>query len=64
MATFFTGGAMGSALGGWTYARGGWSLSMWVALSLPLLALVWFLTERSTAVGGESSTTGPDQTRR
>jgi predicted MFS family arabinose efflux permease len=64
MATFFTGGAVGSALGGWTYARGGWSLSMWVALSLPLLALAWFLTERSTAAGSENSTTGPDQTRR
>jgi len=45
MAIFFAGGAISSALGGWTYAHGGWSLSMWVGLGLPVLALICYLTE-------------------
>ncbi|CAH2601906.1 Uncharacterized MFS-type transporter YdeR [Rhodovastum atsumiense] len=45
MATFFAGGAFGSALGGWTYARGGWPLTIWAGLALPALALAGFLTE-------------------
>ena len=49
MATFFVGGAVGSALGGWTYARGGWSATMWAGLCLPVLALACYLTERSPA---------------
>jgi predicted MFS family arabinose efflux permease len=43
MATFFAGGAIGSALGGWAYAQGGWSQAAWTALAFPLTALVWFL---------------------
>ena len=46
MATFFAGGAAGSALGGWSYAHGGWSLTMWAGLVLPVLAFGCFLTER------------------
>ncbi len=46
MAAFFAGGALCSALGGWTYAQGGWSLSMWVGLALPLLALTCYLSEQ------------------
>lgn len=46
MATFFAGGGAGSALGGWSYAHGGWSLTMWAGLGLPVLALACFLTER------------------
>jgi len=46
MATFFAGGAACSALGGWAYAQGGWSLTMWVGLALPILAFVFYLTER------------------
>ena len=45
MAFFFLGGAAGSALGGWSYAKGGWSLSTWFGLILPVLALACFLTE-------------------
>ncbi len=45
MATFFLGGAICSALGGWTYAQGGWSLSMAVALALPIMAFLGFLSE-------------------
>ena len=46
MAAYFAGGAVGSALGGWSYAHGGWSLTMWAGLGLPVLALAAFLTER------------------
>ncbi|MXP62299.1 MFS transporter [Roseomonas sp. M0104] len=46
MATFFTGGALGSALGGWSYATGGWPLTAWVGLALPVLALLYYATER------------------
>jgi predicted MFS family arabinose efflux permease len=48
MTTFFTGGAIGSAVGGWSYAYGGWNLTSWIGLGLPLAALAYFLTERST----------------
>jgi predicted MFS family arabinose efflux permease len=51
MATFFAGGAGGSALGGWAYANGGWSLSMWVGLSLPTLALGFHLGEWKSKSG-------------
>jgi len=50
MATFFAGGATCSALGGWAYAQGGWSLTMWVGLALPLLAFVFYLTEGPSIV--------------
>ena len=45
MATFFAGGAIGSALGGWSYAMDGWSLTMEAGLALPILAAACFLTE-------------------
>ncbi|MDL2397630.1 MFS transporter [Rhizobium mayense] len=46
MATFFTGGALGSAIGGWAYATGGWNLASWIAVGFPVVALLIFLTER------------------
>jgi predicted MFS family arabinose efflux permease len=46
MATFFAGGAIGSALGGWAYAQGGWPQAAWTALCFPLLALAYFVTEK------------------
>ncbi len=46
MATFFGGGAIGSALGGWSYAEGGWPLTMAAGLLLPVIALAYFLTEK------------------
>ena len=45
MATFFMGGAIGSAGGGWAYARGGWDLATWIGFALPLLALACYATE-------------------
>lgn len=43
MATFFAGGALGSALGGWSYAQGGWSQAAWTGLAFALLALGQFM---------------------
>ncbi|MBB4569072.1 MFS transporter [Rhizobium leucaenae] len=46
MATFFAGGAFGSAIGGWAYATGGWNLASWIGVCFPVVALLIFLTER------------------
>ncbi|MDR6554851.1 MFS transporter [Paenibacillus qinlingensis] len=45
MAIFFIGGAVGSFVGGLTYAHGGWVLTAWIGALLPFLALLYFLTE-------------------
>lgn len=46
MAIFFVGGAIGSALGAWAYARGGWAWASAIGFALPALALGYFATER------------------
>lgn len=46
MATFFAGGALGSALGGWAYATGGWTMAAWIGFCFPAFAFLLFLTER------------------
>lgn len=46
MAIFFIGGALGSFLGGWSYALGGWELSVWIGCAMPLIALLFFLFDR------------------
>jgi predicted MFS family arabinose efflux permease len=45
VATFFAGCAIGSALGGWAYAEGGWTLTAWVGFASPIAALAYFMTE-------------------
>ncbi|MEO6918436.1 MAG: MFS transporter [Collimonas sp.] len=45
MTTFFAGGAIGSAVGGWAYAQGGWELTSRVGFALPVLALFYYATE-------------------
>lgn len=45
MATFFIAGAIGSGVGGWAYAQGGWPLVSWIGLALPVAALLCFATE-------------------
>ena len=45
MATFFTAGAAGSALGGWAFAHGGWPLASWIGFALPVMALLYLATE-------------------
>jgi predicted MFS family arabinose efflux permease len=47
MSTFFLGGAIGSVLGGWAFANGGWRLTAWLGFSLPIAALAYFATERT-----------------
>lgn len=46
MATFFAGGAIGSALGGWSYAYGGWFLASILGFSMPIAALLYYFTEK------------------
>ena len=45
MATFFVGGALGSAVGGWAFAQGGWALAAGIGAALPMLALAYWATE-------------------
>lgn len=46
MATFFAGGAIGSAAGGWAFAHGGWAWASWAGMALPIAALLYWMTER------------------
>ncbi|MFS0859386.1 MFS transporter [Paenibacillus taichungensis] len=50
MSIFFVGGAIGSSLGSWSYAHGGWSLTTLIGLLMPLLALIYYLTEKKVTV--------------
>lgn len=45
MTIFFVGGAVGSALGGWAYAHGGWMVASMIGVVFPALALAYFTTE-------------------
>ncbi|KYG70009.1 MFS transporter [Bdellovibrio bacteriovorus] len=45
VATIFVGGAVGSYVGAWAYAHGGWMLTSWVGFLFPLLAFIYFGTE-------------------
>ena len=45
MTKFFLAGAMGSAIGGWAYANGGWTLVSWIGIALPLAALIYLATD-------------------
>lgn len=47
MAIFFGGGAIGSALGGWAYASGGWFTSSIIGFILPILAFIYYITEKN-----------------
>lgn len=52
MSIFFVGGAIGSSLGGWSYALGGWSFTSLIGVAMPLLAFLYFLTEKRTLAKG------------
>jgi Arabinose efflux permease len=45
MAIFFLGGAIGSSVGGYIYAHYGWSAASTIGVFLPILGLLYFLTE-------------------
>lgn len=49
MAIFFVGGAIGSFIGAWSYAYGGWNLTVLLGMSLPILAMLYYFTEKRTA---------------
>ncbi len=46
MAIFFVGGALGSSLGAWLYAHGGWNWASLMGMALPLAGLLLLTTER------------------
>ncbi|TPV47405.1 MFS transporter [Bacillus dicomae] len=46
MAMFFLGGAVGSFIGGWAYALGGWNLTLWIGIAFPTIALLYFASEK------------------
>lgn len=48
IAIIFVGGAIGSLLGGWAYAKGAWDLTSVVGMTMPLIALLYFFTESLT----------------
>ncbi len=48
LATFFAAGAVGSAVGAWAYARGGWALAASIGTAPPLVALVRLLVGVAT----------------
>ncbi len=58
MATFFCGGAAGSAAGAWAFAHGGWTSSCRLGLALPILALCCVLTERRDRAAAATSPAG------
>jgi predicted MFS family arabinose efflux permease len=45
MAIFFVGGALGSAIGGWAYAQGGWPFTSTIGFLLPVAALAAYSVE-------------------
>jgi predicted MFS family arabinose efflux permease len=45
MASFFLGGAIGSALASPAYQGGGWALVSWIGMGLPMISLVVLATE-------------------
>lgn len=49
MAMFFVGGALGSGVGAWAFAQGGWTLASAVGFALPLVALIYFAMQRQRA---------------
>lgn len=44
-ALFFAGGALGSALGGWVFARFGWQAALLAGMAFPATALLYWITE-------------------
>ncbi|MFC7288298.1 hypothetical protein ACFQPC_09650 [Herminiimonas glaciei] len=46
MIIWYFGNAIGSSVGAWAYAHGGWELASRVGLSLPVIGLLYFATEK------------------
>lgn len=62
MAIFFIGGAVGSSLGGWAYAHGGWSLTALIGAAMPFAALLYYGSEKKDAHPGSHSVHKPGVT--
>lgn len=45
IATIFIGGAFGSFISAWAFARGGWALTSWIGFAMPLTAFLFFGSE-------------------
>ncbi|MDF2921495.1 MAG: Permease of the major facilitator superfamily protein [Paenibacillaceae bacterium] len=61
MSLFFIGGAIGSSAGGWLYARGSWSYASLAGVVIPVIAFLYYLTEkRPLAKGRAVSEAGAD----
>jgi predicted MFS family arabinose efflux permease len=50
MTTWYIAGAVASTVGGWAFARGGWSLASWIGLALPVAGLLYYFTEERQRV--------------
>lgn len=48
MAIFFGGGAIGSAIGAWAYAMGGWKVAILIGIALPTIAMIYYATEKKS----------------
>lgn len=46
MAIFFFAGAIGSSIEGWIYSTGGWSAALWIGMTFPIAAILYFATEK------------------
>ena len=46
LALVYIGGSIGSALGGWAFLHGGWTFATLIGLCFPLIAMIFFLTEK------------------
>ncbi|MFE7539290.1 MFS transporter [Streptomyces platensis] len=58
IATFFAGGAVGSQLGSVVYHAGGWTALTAFGAALPVLALLYWVTERRQGAATKPSTAG------
>ncbi|MER6976741.1 MFS transporter [Streptomyces carpinensis] len=59
IATFFAGGAVGSQLGSVVYHAGGWSALTVLGAALPLIALLYWTTERRQRAAAKPGATTP-----
>lgn len=56
IATIFVGGAFGSFIGAWAFAKGQWQLTSYIGFILPLVALIYFATERFHVIKSSGKT--------
>ncbi len=54
LATFFAGGALGSALGGWVFARYGWQATLLAGMAFPGVALLYWMSEFAATRRGQT----------